>query len=59
MNNIPIDFGNTFGTSLSDFGTSNFGVVEDDIINYGEFLNDNDGLNMDLSMWEELGGTEA
>lgn len=57
MNPIPMDFTNNFGSGLSDFGNTNFGV-EDDIINYGEFLNDNDGLTMDL-VWEDLAGTEV
>ena len=55
-----MDFGNSFGTGLNDFGTTNFGVGEEDIINYGEFLNDGDGsMNMDLNIWEDITGTEA
>jgi len=57
----PGDFGNSFGAGIPDFSASNFGIgTEDDIINYGEFLNE-DGVNIDLNMnmWEELPGTEV
>jgi len=60
MSQMP-DFG--FPSSIGDFGNPNFTTMpmDEDIINYGDFLNDNDGLNgIDLSMWgEDLGGTEA
>jgi hypothetical protein len=59
MNQIPMDFGSNFGPGLTDFSNANFGVVDDEIINYGEFLNDSDALTMELGMWEDLGGTEA
>jgi hypothetical protein len=60
MNSIQMDFGNSFSTGLNDFSTTNFGVGEDDIINYGEFLNDNEGgIGMDLGIWEDLPSTEA
>lgn len=61
MGQIPMDFPNTFGsTGLGDFNSSNFGVADEDIINYGEFLNDNEGLGMDLPLWgEELGAPDA
>lgn len=60
MSSIQMDFGNTFPTGLNDFGTTNFGVGDEDIINYGEFLNDDGGgMNMELTMWEDLPGTEA
>lgn len=56
---MPMDFPGNFGPGLNDFGNTNFGLADEDIINYGEFLNDTDGITMDLGMWEDLGGTEA
>ena len=56
---MQMDFGNSFASGLGDFGTTNFSGVDEDIINYGEFLNDNDGINMELGIWEDIGGTEA
>lgn len=53
-----MEFDPSFGGGLSaDFNTSSFNVGPDeDIINYGEFLNDGDNnLSMgDLGLWEEL-----
>lgn len=54
------DFGSNFGGGLADFSASNFGIAaEEDIINYGDFLNDDGALNVDMNMWEELGPTET
>jgi hypothetical protein len=61
INSFPsVDFGNNFGSGLQDFSASNFGIVgEDDIINYGDFLNEDGGVQLDMGIWEDLGGTEA
>ena len=61
---MPIDFTNTFANSLDSFPTSSFGTVnidEEQTVNYSEFLNDNDGLNMELGIvWsDDINGTEA
>jgi hypothetical protein len=62
---IPMDFVNNFNSgNLTDFGNSGFGGMgsgmEDDMVNYSEFLNDTDGLNMDMGLWDpDLGGTET
>jgi hypothetical protein len=55
------DFGTNFGGGgLGDFSATTFGIAaEDDIINYGDFLNEDGGLNVDMNMWEELGSTET
>ena len=50
---MPIDFGTSFTNSLDNFPTSGFGTVnidEEQTVNYSEFLNDNDGLTMELTM---------
>jgi hypothetical protein len=59
VNQMPMEFPGNFGQSLNDFGNTNFSLGDDDIINYGEFLNDTDGITMDLGIWEDLAGTEA
>jgi hypothetical protein len=60
LTELPIGFGSFSG----DFPTSTFPPVgmESEIIDYGEFLNDNDaGMTMDFSNWgdSDLTGTEA
>jgi len=63
MTNLPLEFTSNFNGALSDFGNSSFApmAMEDEIVNYGEFLNDTDGMGMDFSNWAEtdLTGTEA
>ena len=57
INMGSMDFGNSFGTGLgNEFTTPTFNVgTEDDIINYGDFLNDGDaGISLDMSIWDEL-----
>ena len=61
----PMDFASSFSGALEGFPGSSFGAMgleDEGMVNYSEFLNDNDGLNMDLTaMWssEDLTGTEA
>jgi len=53
----PMDFGSNFAGGLgTDFNTSSFNVgADDDIINYGDFLNDGDNnLVMGDMLWEDL-----
>ena len=61
--NMPMDFGASFSGGLEGFPSSTFGTMgmeEEGMVNYSEFLNDNDGLTMELQMWpDDLTGTEA
>ena len=58
MQMTSMDFGNNFGGGLgNDFNAASFGVGPDeDIINYGDFLNDGDNnlLVGDIGLWDEL-----
>jgi hypothetical protein len=61
ITDLPLGFGTTFP---GDFGGSTYAPIgmESEIIDYGEFLNDNDaGMAMDFSNWgdSDLTGTEA
>jgi hypothetical protein len=56
---MPMEF-SIGNTGLADFSSTSFGMPDEDIINYGEFLNDNEGLGIELPLWgEELGAPEA
>lgn len=59
---LQIDFPTNFNGNLPDFGTTGFGSLDDNMVNYSEFLNDNDTLNtMDMgTLWDQdLGPTET
>lgn len=59
---MPMDFVSSFSGGLESFPSSTFevGMEEGEMVNYSEFLNDSDGLNMELAIWpEDLPGTEA
>jgi hypothetical protein len=58
MQMTPMDFGSNFGGGLgNDFNTASFSVgADDDIINYGDFLNDGDNSLVlgEIGLWDEL-----
>jgi len=58
MQMTSMDFGNNFGGGLgNDFNTASFSVgADDDIINYGDFLNDGDNSLVlgEIGLWDEL-----
>jgi hypothetical protein len=59
MAGLPIDFGTGFP---GDFANTTFPNMDmgSEIIDYGEFLNDSEGLTMDFPVWGEGDlGTEA
>jgi hypothetical protein len=51
---LSMQFPTSFTGGLTEFVGTTFG--DEDIVNYGEFLNDSEGLGMDLGggIWEEL-----